>query len=52
MKSLSLQGEFIKWHCVSFLGAVYFGVAGPGGREGEIPQPFPSRQALKIPETW
>lgn len=35
MKSLSLQGEFIKQHCGSLLGAVYFGVAGPGGKGKE-----------------
>jgi len=41
MKSLSLQGEFIKRYCVAFLGAVYFGVAGPGGKERRNPADLP-----------
>lgn len=44
MKSLSLQGEFIKQCWVSLLRAVYFGVAGPGGRGRRNPSnlPFPA----------
>lgn len=44
MKSLSLQGGFIKQYCVSLLGAVYFGVAGPGGKGRRNPSnlPFPA----------
>lgn len=41
MKSLSLQGEFIKRYCVSLLGAVYFGVAGPGGKGRRNPSNLP-----------
>lgn len=41
MKSLSLQGEFIKQYCVSLLGAVYFGVAGPGGKGRRNPSNLP-----------
>lgn len=41
MKSLSLQGEFIKRYRVSLLGAVYFGVAGPGGKGKRNPSNLP-----------
>lgn len=43
MNPLSLQGEFIKQRCVSLLGAVYFGVAEPGGKGRRNPSNLPSR---------
>lgn len=50
MNPLPLQGEFIKQCCVSLLGAVYFGVAEPGGKGRRNPSNLPSRPSKREKE--